>query len=322
MAVNDETKSKLFDDEVRKFIAQSIETIKTRYGAVMEFGEVRTELVCINKYLSIYNSMKPEEHYQYFENLYNRNRQAVLNCRKDNLWIIKNKLTIQFGEGTKLAEKCKQIRIPITDIFTIAFDLQDKAEAMLDGFEDRTLGGKDLIRPNILLLHLIRIFYYLTDGSDREQLSKIISELEDELGVPNDKRVAPSLNTVTAPSSDVNPGSAVTGGLSGLFTMATSMMQKMGINPPEGLKTPSEDEITNVISSVFNSEVTQNAIQGVFSSLNGQQDLGSAIGQMMKGLADPNAMAAIQETVNNTAQAVVTTPQLSAPSTTPDEIQV
>lgn len=301
-----EFKKIMFDREFRLLIKQAQETIQARYGVSMELGEIRSELVCLNRYLNIYNSMTPEEHYCYFETLFNRNRTAVLNCLKDDRWIRTGRLVIQFGEGIKgMSEKCKQIRITLSDIFLIACDLQTTAEKALDGIDEKfaqAAGGKDLIRPNILLLHLIRIFYHLNDGTDKDLLGLVVTQLENDLGVSKKTVGSEPWISPGAPMGGVATQSAATGGLSGLFTMATSMMEKMGYKPPPGMKPPSEGEISNVISTVFNNETTQNAIQGMFTSLQGCQDFGSAVQTVVKNVTDPATMEAIQGTVMQTAQ--------------------
>ena len=299
--VRAEFKRTAFDREFRLLVKQAQETIQVRYGMSIELGDVRPELVCLNRYLNIYNNMQPQEHYCYFETLYNRNRTLILNSLKDDRWIRTGRHIIQFGEGIKgMAEKCKQIRIMLSDIFLIACDLQSNAEKALDGIDEkyaREAGGKDLIRPNIILLHLLRIFYHLNDGLDKESLSIIVTQLENDLGVTK-KTVG------TEPSTNASSPSATTssGGLSGLFTMATTMMKKMGYEPPPGMKPPSEAEISTVIGTVFNNETTQNAIQGMFSSLHGCQDFGSAVQEVVKNVTDPKTMEAIQGSVMQTAQ--------------------
>lgn len=290
-----ELKKTAFDREFRLFVKQSQETIQARYGMSIELGETRPELVCLNRYLSIYNGMAPHEHYGYFETLFNRNRKEILNCLKDDRWIRTGRLVIQFGDGVKgMADKCKQIRIMLSDIFLIACDLQALAEKALDGIDEQfahAAGGKDLIRPNILLLHLMRIFYHLNDGPDKEALGAIVTQLESDLGVTKK----------TVDETPVNPG--VGGGLSSLFTMATSMMERMGIKPPANMKPPTEAEINNVINSVFNNDNTQNAIQSMFSSLQGCADFPSAVQNVVKNVTDPATMGAIQESVMKTAEA-------------------
>jgi hypothetical protein len=303
--IREQTKKEGFNKEFRTFVKQAEDTINARYGMTMELGNVRPELVCLKRYLSIYNNTDPQEHYRYFETIYNRKRTEILNCLKDDRWIRTGNIVIQFGEGIKstreIEEKRKQVRIMISDIFLIACDLQGQAEKLLDGIDEsfaQEAGGKDLIRPNILLLHLIRIFYYLNDGSDKKLLGDIVSQIEDDLGVKNKTVDVDPLNN-SVPVPDIG---TATGGLSGLFTMATSMMEKMGYKPPPGMKPPSEQEISNVISTVFGNETTQNAIQGMFTSLQGCTDFGTAIQTVVKNVTDPKTMEAIQESVIETAQ--------------------
>jgi hypothetical protein len=303
-----EFKKRAFDREFRAFVKQAQETINARYGMSIEFGDVRAELVCLNRYLSIYNNMDPQEHYRYFETLYNRKRSEILNCLKDDRWIRTGNLVIQFGEGIRsspeIEEKRKQVRIMISDIFLIACDLQTQAERALDGIDEKfaqAAGGKDLIRPSILLLHLIRIFYQLNDCADKAPLGEIVTHLETDLFVTKITVGEEHWNaSVQTTATTESPSS--TGGFSGLFTMATSMMEKMGYKPPPGMKPPSETEISTVISTVFNNETTQNAIQGMFSSLQGCTDFGSAVQEVVKNVTDPKTMEAIQGSVMQTAQ--------------------
>ena len=308
-ALKAEFKKAAFDREFKAFAKQAQETISARYGMSIEFGNVRPESVCLNRYLSIYNNTDPQEHYRYFETLYNRKRSEILNCLKDDRWIRTGNIVIQFGDGMKSSkeyeERRKQIRIMISDIFLIACDLQEQAEKSFDGLDEKFIqaaGGKDLIRTNILLLHLMRIFYHLNDGADKDQLGVIVSQLEDDLGVPR-KTVGEEPWKMAAQASTLP---AATGGLSGLFTMATSLMERMGYKPPPGMKPPTEAEISNVIGTVFNNETTQNAIQGMFSSLQGCQDFGSAVQAVVKNVTDPETMGAIQASVEQTAQLAVT----------------
>jgi hypothetical protein len=289
-----------FDREFLAFIKQAQETINARYGVSIEFGDIRKELVCLNKYLNIYNNMEPEEHYIYFRKLYNKNRSSILNILNNDKWLAEGEIYIQFGDGIKssreVAEKRKQVRIYVSEIYSIALDLQKKAEKTLDGLDETIaseVGGKDLIRPQILQLHLWRIFYHLSDDDDRIQLGKIVTQLENILGVPKK-----TVNDDMFKSMSQNMSSN-TSGLSGLFNMATSMMEKMGYKAPPGMTAPSEREINDVISNVFGNDTTQSAIKNMFTSLQGCNDFGSAMQEVVKNVTDPKTMEAIHGSVMN-----------------------
>jgi len=295
------SKKELFDKEFRSLIKQAEDTITARYGMSVDFGNDIPELICLRRYLAIYNNTCPTEHYQYFETIYNRKRSEILNCLKDDRWIRTGNLVIQFGEGIKatdeIEEKRKSVRIMLSDIFLIACDLQLQAEKALVGIDEsfaQAAGGKDLIRPNILLLHLLRIFYHLNDGSDKPAIGAIVTQLETDLGV---KTKTVESTPFQVPVPDASSAATVS-----LFTMATSMMEKMGYKPPPDMKPPSETEISSVISTVFNNQTTQSAIQGMFSSLQGCTDFGSALQEVVKNVSDPKTMQAIQGSVLETAR--------------------
>lgn len=314
-------KKQSFDKEFRSFMKQAQETVSTRYAAAIQLGETRAELVCLNRYLAIYNNMDPQEHFRYFETIYNRKRSDVLRCLDDDRWLRTGNLVIQFGEGIRstkeMEEKRKQVRIMLSDIYLIACDLQAQAEKGLDGIDEKfrqEAGGKDLIRPNILLLHLIRIFYHLNDGDDKVQLGKVLTQMEDDLGVAKKTVESDEIAKSAVPTLPVQ-----TGGLSGLFSMATNMMERMGYKPPPGMKPPTETEISNVISTVFNNETTQTAIQGMFSSLQGCTDFSSAIQEVVKNVTDPKTMDAIQGSVMQTAQLTAAPGQSEQPASLPPQ---
>ena len=308
-----EFKKRAFDKELRALIVQSDETIAARYGPPPEFGSARQELTCLNRYFEIYQKTSPEDHYGYFETLYNRRRSDILNCLKDDRWIRTGNLVIQFGAGIKttreMEERRQSIRIMLSDIFLIACDVQERANQSFAGVDEKFIqeaGGKDMIRPTILLLHLMRIFYHLNDSDDKAQLGAIVTQLEDDLHIKN--KTVPT-NTPFNVATETASSPAAVGGLSGLFTMATNMMQKMGYQPPPGMKPPSETEISNVISTVFNNEATQGAISGMFASLQGCGDFGSAIQEVVKNVTDPKTMQGIQQSVEQTVQMAASNPE-------------
>jgi hypothetical protein len=311
-------KSTAFNRELRLLIQQAGETIRARYGVSIELGEVRAELTCLNKFETMYTKMKPEEFYQYFENIFTRKRSEILNSIKDDRWIRTGRISIQIGEGGKkeLVEKLKQHRIMLSDIFLIACDLQTQCEKSLDGLDEQFTqgaGGKDLIRPNILLLHIMRIFYHLTDGEDKKALGNIVTQLETDL----------SLKTRTVGSepwikhASANPAGGTGTAFSGIFNMATNLMEKMGYTPPAGMKPPSETEITDVIGKVFNNSTTQAAIQNMFTSLQGCQDFGSAMQTVVNNVTDPATMEAIKSSVAETGYAAVASGAPKAPGPDP-----
>ena len=335
-------KRSLFDHEVRALIKQAQDTIISKYpDETIRELKPPVELLSLNRYNTIYSSMDPAEHYRYFETIYNRKRLDILQSLKgeaakgdrhiDDRWLRSGNITIQFGEGIKAAsreieEKRKLVRLMLSDVYLIACDLQRQAEEAMSALAEINpdVDAKDLIRTNILMLHLMRIFYHLNDGADKKIIGDIVSYLEDELGVSkrtvnaNGTATMPDANNVAAQAINATAGS---GGLSSLFTMATSMMEKFGMKPPPGLKPPTEAEITTVMNNVFTNPATQNVLQSVVSGLNGTQDFGAAIQRAVTTVTDPATLAAIQGTVVNAQQTLnpngVAMPTASTMSTGP-----
>lgn len=285
-----------FDTQFRKLVSQLLEIIKERHGDDV----IRGETVLLNKYMTIYEKTTPEEHYQYFENLFNRNRQKILDSLNDDKWLRKGKQVIQFGEGLTMSESLRKIRIPLSDIYNMACELRKNAENILDGLESTGENiSTDVIRPSIIQLHLMRIFYHLIDTEDKREIGQILTSLENELQCKvhtvghEPWRIAPQRTQSSSSSSS-------SGGLSKLFPLAISMMEKFGVKAPEGMIPPFEDDISNVITTVFESQGAQSMVQGLIGSLNGCTDLGTAIKTVVNTVGDQNSIGIIEESIKNT----------------------
>ncbi len=293
-------KCELFDKELRKLISESIETINVRYKKSMELrGDIRHELYCINRYFEIYKKMNPMEHYCYFETIYNKHRINILNTLDDDSWLRNGDITIHFGEGMKsdpeIEAKRKNVKILLSAIYLIACDLQQMELMSRDGLDEKFAAAtKDELRPNIILLHLMRIFYHLHDGKDKEELVNIVDKLETQLGVTKKTKQFLSQNDLSS--------APTTGALSGIFNLATDMMKKLGVNAPENLKPPTETEISDVINKVFSNDATQNAIQNMLSSMKDTKDFGSAFQQVIKTVANPETIGNLQESIKQTTE--------------------
>lgn len=318
-AAKAEFKLSAFDREFKALAKQAEETIRARYGEQIDLGSPRAELVCLNKFMATYRRMKPEEFYGYFESLFKHKREAILVSTKDDRWLRKSKIVLQFGAGANLPpdvlEKVKQVRVMLSDIYDIAYDLKDRAEKLLDGIElrDDAAGDKDLIRPNILLLHVLRIFYHLLDdGADKDVVGMNVTELEASLGVAR-RTVGQEPWKLVGRSLSGN--AAASGGISKIFQLATSAMERFGIKPPEGMRAPTDDEVANVIENVLSNETAVNAAQGLFTSLQGVKDLPTAMQVVTQQItSDPKTIEALQDSIVNTAQFA----QMNPPTATPN----
>lgn len=178
--ISTDPRKEAFDREIRALIEQARETIQAK-------DQNHPDLMSLNRYLKIYNTMHPHEHYSYFENLFRQHRTAILESPTN--WLRSGDIAIQFGEDI-LKVRSHGIRIPLSNIYAMACQLRKTAE--------------DLIRPDIILLHLLRIFYHLIDDiADRDRLAAIITQIEIDLGIL--ERTVPMTDVGINPVTNVIP---------------------------------------------------------------------------------------------------------------------
>lgn len=289
----------IFDREFRLLVKCCLDIIRARYSLTASIaGNIIPEEFCTKRYLTLYNNMKPEEHFQYIESLFNRNRDSIINTIKDDTWLREGQVTIQFGEGIKeMVSRCKDVKIPISRIYNIAYALKEEAAKRFEGIDPEfTSSSNDLIMPYRLQLHLIRLFYIVNKTGDKRVLLDIVSHLEDLLKTGD--RIGQDLPMDPVPSTDTAPG------ISGLFNLATKMMEQMGYPKPAGMKPPTNEEFNHVINTVICNEQTQSVIGDMLESLQSLKgsDPNSAIQAIISKVADPKTMEAIQSSVVNGIQ--------------------
>lgn len=295
-----------FDREFRALVKQCREVITSAHRMALELGNEPVELLYLNNYFNIYGKTQVNEHFDYFRRLYKRKRSSILNSLEDDTWL-RTDVIIQYGEGTKISrereEQLKRVSILLSDIFVMALDLQEKATKAQEGIDPRFITpDEDITRANKILLHLLRIFYFLNEGADRQYLAKLVQTLEKQLGAPSVINAAPGLSGANLPGT-----AGTAGGLAGLFNMATAMMEKLGVKlPPNTIKPPNEQDIASVMNKVFNDEHTQSTMKGIIDSLQGSNDLSSALQSIVKNISDPKTLEALQGTINNSVQSSLT----------------
>ena len=162
----------LFDREMKSLFTQSLEILNLRYNVSVNLGKPKKDIAYLNRYKSIYTATKPSEHFIYFEKLLENKGNLIVKTLTNDDWLRNGNVIIQFGEGVKgLSEKCKDIKILLSKVYTCALELQESAKKLVSELSDEYAQNRDLIRPSIILLHLMRIFYAIaTDGEEKKQL--------------------------------------------------------------------------------------------------------------------------------------------------------
>ena len=289
-------KKDLFDDEIKSLFEQSLEILKLSNN----LGMVDDEIFCLKKYMSIYKGMLPSEHHIYFEMLFDKKKKYILNTLDNDSWLKTGNIVIQFGEDVKnvkkLNAKCSNIKIMLSSIYNAACKLQHSAQKILEEVnEASTASNKNLIRPSIILLHLLRIFYSICpidSEDDKTQLGVLITILEKDLHI-KDKTIKVNLPPVnqTAASS-----------ISTIFNLAANVMKTVGIPLPDDFEAPTDQQFNDMINNLVNNESTQNIMQTLAGNLKNKSDMGTTVQSMLNTVMDPETLQTVQKSLLQTAE--------------------
>lgn len=302
-------KALFFDKSFRDYIKKCKDTIKDNFGDDMDKAYRDPNMETIKNYFRLYKKMNVSEHYQYFEKIYSVNRSQILSGENDE-WIRKGDIIIQLGgltlTGNKATdEKRKRNRIYVSNIYNLSCNLRDQTKELYNGIDIEYIeekGKLDMKGPDLLLLSIMKIFFYLNSNDDKVLLVKIINKLEDKLGIT----IKTELNiNISTTNNNINATDNTGSSFSGLFSIARTIMESSGIKPPPDMKTPTDGDVSKAINAVFQNEGTQNVIQKMVSSLQGCTDIGTAIQSVVKDIANPTTISALQTSIQQTAQEAV-----------------
>lgn len=274
-----------FDKEFKSFVTQLDDTIASKYGT-----DNVVERSLLRQYMKVYDKTSPKEHHIYFLDIYKKNKDKIICEKYDDSWAKKG-IEIKFGsfkiDRDEIEEKKKKYKILYSNIYNIACKLRDNAEKKEteEGIENMSEEErKDLIRPSILSLHIMRIFYYLvTDEGEKLVLEDIITKLEIELGVSESKR------TRKPTGSSVSSNDAI----ASIFNMATDLMKGMGMKLPDNIKPPTAEALTNTIKNFVTDNDMKQITEGMVKSL-GNSDVPSMLSQFKDVVSDPKIIESIK----------------------------
>lgn len=270
-------KSELFDKEMKALFAQSLE-ILNKFKKVKE-----TELDCLNKFISIYKKLTPPEFYIYFENLWKKHKTLIL--KSDDDWL-KEDVVIQLGDHREeLKHKFVHHKIMVSIIYASALKLKKVADDTLKDLSDEYRQDKDLIRPDILLLHLLRLFYITTNEKDLEPL---IQELETKLKVTN--------KLITASPVDLNAS------LDAFVNTISNTMKQSGINLPDNIQIPTASQLIETINSVMNNPGIKSMVSGLTESIKNNDELAPSLESLFKSMTSTDSINTFKDTIAKTAE--------------------
>ena len=281
--------TELFDTELRSLFKLSLSILNTRYS----LSKKRKELLYLERYMAIYEKMDVEEFHRDFANLFNFKRKQILKTLDDDSWLREGSIEIQFGKGVEgLEEKCKEIKIMLSHIYKCAVELRDIALKTLDNLSDElSSGNEDLTRPSFILLHLLRLFYAVSDDSDKSSLSPLIEKLERDLNVKS--KLTKPLITIPNMSMD-NIGDS----LANLFSTLLTVAKETDIPLPPDIVPPTKEQFKAGIENVMGNP----KIKGVLNSLVSGGDAKSILSNLMQTALDPETLQSMQESLIKTAE--------------------
>lgn len=303
-----DAKEAYFRRELNAFIDLAVIVSHTAHKSELEYGfkkiEDIPEISGPGYYKQILDHPKLDISFIYseFEIAFGKRRKAILAGLKDLSWTIQRGYNINYGKK----EELKKVHIPIDTIFTLANENLVKLEERLANIEEKLIdeGSKYELKHHILLLlHLLRLFFIVNIGKDRITLAIMVKSLEDELNVVIGERCIPV---------NANLGSSSTGLASGVgqaFGTISNLMRSIGINPPEGVRPPTDDQLSNIISGVFNNPTLQATVQSSMAGLNGSNNTTDVVASIMGNIIKGDVLQDITQATTSTVEQALYQPQ-------------
>jgi hypothetical protein len=225
---------------------------------------------------------------------------VILKSLDNDNWIKNGNIVIQLGEHLDVKDKFKNYKIMLSKIYQCAIELQESAIKTSSGLSSTlTTQNKDLIRPSILLLHLMRLFYAVCQEEDKNKLLEVIGVLEKDLNVKN-RLVKPSLLPQLGPHLMADGGNGSS--LAPVFDVATNLMKQVGLPVPDDVKAPTDGQIIDVLQTIKNNEAVVNLFQTVADSFKNNQDFASLATDFMQNMLKPEQMEGFKNSILKTAE--------------------
>ena len=297
-----------FDQEMKSLFEQSIEILNNRY--TINLGEPKPVLKYLKRYNQFYKATLPSEHFIYFKSIFDNHQKVIIKSLEDDSWLKKGNIVIQFGAHLpQLKGKCLDIKIKLSKIYNCAIELQESAYNVIADMNQEMLEpSKDIIRPSIFMLHLLRIFYCVCNKENQDLLLPSISSLESDLGVKN--RLSQPASTLPF-ANIMNMFSGLTDDPEGsvlapAFEGITSMLKQGNHDIPDNIKAPSNKVLLGYINDIVNMEGVKETYSKVSSAVNNKDDLMTTIGNLAKNV-DPNIFTTMYDQFVKTVPASTTT---------------
>jgi len=273
--VDEEAQKKLFFR--KEFVSLTKECRKLVQDKFKEYGDLSSfhEIKKLDRFIKFSEVMEVPTLYIYFEKFYEKYGDKLLSVLTDDSFL-KNDVVIQFAEFETgpLKEKCKDVKILLSDFYNMALEIQSNAKMeMYVNKSDENI--HNLIRPNILILHLLRLCYIVSDDLEKTKIARPLTKLEKELGIRNLTHQQESKGN----------------GFETLFNnFASIISDSMGIQIPANLKVPPDEELLNKTRMILSNEKAQKLFKSFAENASNKGNLENGLKSVIKnfGYEDPD----------------------------------
>lgn len=276
-----------FDESVLELLDTLREVLEVHDERNLNLSSKKNPILTrLQSYSKTYDKTDPEDHVNYFQDIYSKYRIAILRGPRRDGWLNDNSIIIQWGSDVGIKNN---IKIHLSSIYSNACSIRDEIEEL--NTLPNMKKSKELQFPSRILLSLYRIFAELTPSKkDREKLSKHVNTLKKELGERS------SLS-----GGGDNP-------LGGLFDMATGLMDQMGIKLPEGQQMPDKDQFGDAIGKMLNNPQAKTMMGSVMKEMQECENMSDVAQKLLSGLGGLAAeKESIGENVNVALQGMTPT---------------
>ena len=247
-------------------------------------------LVYLEQYEDVYGKTPAQSHVQYFQMIYDKYRDDILNG--NDSWLRDNKLVIHYSPDPNVAT---DRRLYLSAIYVTACKIRREIEDSMDGLPDVNQ-SKEMLFTDAFLLHLYRTFKYITclEGYDMEDYTKVDAKLiaiMGNLGLNPDGTIKDKEKDKEKTKDKDDDKSDP---LSALVGTATDVMRKMGMNIPAGA-IPKGEDLTGAISQMFNNPQAQNMFGNIFKQFSNSGNIGDVMQNIVRNIGDPKLTQAVSE---------------------------
>ena len=298
-------KEQYFRSELNAFLDLALKVGQISHKTDIDYGvkkvEEILELAGPGYYKQILAHEKSNIKFMYvlLEKAFSSRRKSILKGLDDLSWTIQRGYSIQYGDVND--PKFKMIQIPIDTIFTLAKENLNSLEERVAGIKPEALSEDviyELKHHILLLLHLMRMFFITSIGGDRITLAIMIRTLEDELNMVIGERCIP----VSADLGNSPVGTGLAGGIGQAFGTISGLMRSIGINPSEGIRPPSESQLSSIIQGVFNNPTLQATVTSSMAGLQGSNNTTDVVAGIMGNIINGNVLQDITQATTSTVE--------------------